>query len=222
MPSTLLSNRKRVLNTLDAFPDSFLHLVDDEQRISLSIYRLLGQAEPVPPVNVARHCGVAEDRVRERLDAWPGVYRDNEGSIVGYWGLAIAEMTHRLFLADRTVYAWCAWDALFIPELLGEPARVTSKSPVSGDPVHLAVSPDHVDSATNMYVSFLEPEEGKLTEDVIGSFCHYVHFFPSVDEGRQWVADHPGTFLLTLAHAFELGRRKNARQYPNLLHPRDS
>jgi len=40
-------------------------------------------------------------------------------------------MPHALQFDGRTLYAWCAWDTLFLPELLGRPARVTSTDPVS-------------------------------------------------------------------------------------------
>lgn len=38
-----------------------------------------------------------------------------------------------------------------------------------------------------------------------------------LEEAWQWTAEHLGTYLLPLEEAFELGRRKNARQYE--LHP---
>ena len=40
---------------------------------------------------------------------------------------------------------------------------------------------------------------------------HYVLFFTAAEAGpARWVGVHPGTFLLSLADAFELGRRFNA------------
>jgi hypothetical protein len=56
-----------------------------------------------------------------------------------------------------------------------------------------------------------------VQEDVISNFCHHVFFFSALEAGRHWVAEHPGTFLVTLAVAFELAGRKNASQYPDVL-----
>ena len=50
-------------------------------------------------------------------------------------------------------------------------------------------------------VSFLRPEEGKIREDLIGHFCHYVHFFCSEQAGMEWSAEHKGTFILSLREA---------------------
>jgi transposase InsO family protein len=41
-------------------------------------------------------------------------------------------------------------------------------------------------------------------------FCHHVLFFASPEAGSQWVDEHPGTFLLGLADAFDVGRRFDA------------
>lgn len=219
MSTILLTDPERVRHALDAFPETFLNLSRDEQRVSLAIYRRLATGEPASPAAIAVAAGVTEERVNELLDGWPGVYRDTKGLVVGYWGLAISEMNHRVELERSTVYGWCAWDVLFIPALLGQTATVTSKSPVSGEEIHLTVLPDGARSADDkeIFVSFLEPDEEKLTEDVVGAFCHYVFFFASLEEGQEWTAAHPGTYLLTLDQAFELGRSKNARQYPDAL-----
>lgn len=55
-------------------------------------------------------------------------------------------------------------------------------------------------------VSFLIPT-GRWDDDVVKGFCHYVLYFASEEAGRQWVAAHPGTFLLSVEQAFEVARR---------------
>lgn len=219
MSTNTLADADPIAQALDAFPASFLNLSRDEQQVSLAIYRLLATGEPVPPEAIAAEAGVAVKRVGELLDQWMGVYRDAQGRVVGYWGLALSETHHGLAVAGRTLYAWCAWDALFLPALLGQTAEVTSKSPVTGEVIHLTVSPEGASrvDGRDVYVSFLEPDQEKLAEDVIGSFCHYIFFFASLEEGRQWTRAHPGTYLLTLDQAFELGHRKNRRQYLDVL-----
>ncbi|MGH7575101.1 MAG: organomercurial lyase [Longimicrobiales bacterium] len=44
-------------------------------------------------------------------------------------------MHHRFEIDARTLGTWCAWDSLFIPELLGEAARVQSTDPETGEVV---------------------------------------------------------------------------------------
>jgi alkylmercury lyase len=219
MSEILVTDPDRILEALNAFPETFLILSQDEQRVSLAIYRLLGVGEPVPLAAIAVASDVAEERVHELLETWPGVYLDSEGRVIGYWGLGISETNHRIELAGSTVYGWCAWDVLFIPALLGQAAEITSHSPVTGEAIRLTVSPNGVigTDGKDVYVSFLKPDEDEVSADLVGSFCQYVFFFTSLKEGEGWTAAHPDTYLLTLDQAFGLGRLKNARQYPDML-----
>ena len=58
------------------------------------------------------------------------------------------------------MWTWCAWDSLFIPEILGRSARVTSPDPETGEIVRLVVTPDGIKSVVpdGAVVSFIQPE----------------------------------------------------------------
>ena len=108
-----------------------------EQRLAIELYRLLAQGQPVEPERLSRHAAVPLEGVTGHLSSWPGVYRDTEGRVIGFWGLTIAEMPpHRLEVNGQTLWTWCAWDALFIPMILGAPVRVDSICATTGEPSH--------------------------------------------------------------------------------------
>jgi alkylmercury lyase len=88
------------------------------------------------------------------------VHADEQGHIIGFGGLAVAQMHHRFEVDGRTLWTWCAWDTLFIPEILGKPARVTSADPENGGLIRLLVSPYRIESAEpeDAVVSFLLPD----------------------------------------------------------------
>jgi alkylmercury lyase len=187
-------------------------LGDDERELAHTIYRLLAEGKPVAPADVARSANTDLDRVQRTLDGWTGVYRDDDGRIIGFWGLALPEMEHRFEVDGRTLYTWCAWDPLFIAPLLSTTARVTSKCPVTGETITLVVAPDgvrEVDPPTAV-LSFLKPTP-EMKADVIASFCHYVLLFASAEAAEAWIADNPGTFVLDIDDGFELGRRTLGR-----------
>jgi len=164
------------------------------REISLDIYRRLARGAPVVL------CEAAAARVRK----WPGVYYDSRGRIVGYWGLSLAPMRHRLRIGARELFAWCAWDTLFLPAVLGTRIEVESER------VHLVVSPEKVEAADppGLLVSFVVPSGEGVRADIITSFCHHVHFYTSETAEKP-----PGAFLLSLAEAFEVGRLLNRRRY---------
>lgn len=128
-------------------------------------------------------------------------------------------MAHRFEANGRTLHTWCAWDALCLPALLGDTARVESTCPVTRERISLTVTPARIAEAVppDVVLSFPSCASSRVRHDVIANFCHYVFFFGPAQAGDRWVRGHPGTFLRSLAEAFELGRLKNASQYRDVL-----
>jgi len=206
--------------TAAALVGFFPALNPEAQQMSLERYRLLEKGEPVPIHRLAERLARHSDEVAKTLRTWPGVFFDQHGNVIGYWGLSPTyETTHRLRTDGRTLYAWCAWDTLFLPALLGKSAEVESASPRTRTSIRVTVAPDGVRNVEpdGVVMSFVMPDRDKLQENVLTSFCHFLHFFPSRDEGEAWVAEHPGARVLSLAAAFELGRHKNRLQYPDFV-----
>jgi alkylmercury lyase len=147
----------------------------------------------------------------------PGLFRDDARRIVGFWGMSIRDIgPHRMHIDGVELTARCAWDTLFIPELLARPVDTRSHSPLDGDPVALRVGPERVDcpSSQALVVSMLPARESR---DFIHTFCRQIHFFASEAEGERWIAARDGAFLMPLADAFELGRRVNHARFGSAL-----
>lgn len=185
----------------------------EEQEAGVAVYRLLSQGTPVGEGDVAAalewDSGRATD-VLGRANLRSITYRDAEGRIVGFGGLAIPRMAHRFRLDKTTLHTWCAWDSLFVPVVLGRQAEVESEVP-GGGLVRLVVGPEgviDVDPA-GAVMSFLLPTADAFDDDALkamASFCHFIFFFPDEASGEAWCASHPGTMVLSLGEAFELGR----------------
>jgi alkylmercury lyase len=102
--------------------------------------------------------------------------------------------------------------------ILAKTASVQSEDAHTGAPIRLTVAPDRVMAVAprGTVVSMLEPRADMLA-DVVTRLCHYIHFFASEASGRAWIGKHPGTVLLSLEDAFELGRRTNQMRYGEAL-----
>jgi alkylmercury lyase len=179
-----------------------------EQRLALQLYRMLLAGRPVATADLATAVGADVGFVERALGGWPGVFRDRKGQIVGFWGLAIRGMPHRLTTDQGEITTWCALDPLIIAPLVTDEAHVESGDPVSGEPIRLTVTPNGVRdlAPSEARVSMLAPD-GPFGHDVVESFCHFVHFFASEATAQRWVTDHPGTFTLTVDEAFEVATR---------------
>jgi alkylmercury lyase len=193
--------------------ESMPDLDDEERRLALTIYRLLAEGRPVRPERIAESAGLDRAAVDRALEEWPGTFRDEQGCVVSFWGLAQPEMPHRFEVDGARLHAWCAWDTLFLPALIRRTARVSSQCPVTGEMISLRVAPDGVEalSPEGAVVSMLVPADG-FDADLIQSFCHHVHFFASPEAGEDWIAEREDAFLLTVDEAFRLGELWNQRR----------
>ena len=128
----------------DRFVACFPKLNAEERKIFVALYRLLALGEPVPPLHIALRAGAAVQQVNALPDAVPAVYRE-DGKVIGFWGLALRELSKHCFqTGGRTLYTWCAWDALFIPMILGQTAEVESEDARTGTTIRLTVAPGSV------------------------------------------------------------------------------
>jgi alkylmercury lyase len=192
----------------------------EEQRAAITLYRELAKGAPVTVGQFAKALDVPSTTAGELLGRDPFrkfVYPDPDGRVVGFGGLAVAPMHHRFEVGGRVLWTWCAWDGLFIPEILGDAARLGSSDPETGETVRLTVAPGEITSVEpkTALVSFLLPDtrEWGTAANVMANFCHFVFFFTSRGSGARWVARHDGTFLYSLEEAAELARRANARNF---------
>jgi alkylmercury lyase len=204
--------------TVEAFPT--LNLL--ERRVSLQLYRLLAEGHPVPRGTLARRLGISVETVNGILDRWLGVFADSRRRIVGYWGLALPAAyasPHELTIGGQKLSAWCAWDTLFLPQLLGQTAEIESASPDQGATVRLTVTPERVERVqpVGARMSYLLPDATAVQKDVVGTFCHFIHFFASRQAGESWAAQHSRIILLSIDEACALARRKNEMQYGEVL-----
>ena len=207
--------RPTVETLVDQLLKVFPALDEIDQKLSLALYRRLAKGLPVALSAIAAEVEVPITQVEPRVERWPGVYYDDERRVVGYWGLSLKPMSHQLRVDGRKLFARCAWDTLFLPELLGQTAEVLSVCRASGEAVRLCVSHRAVERAEprEMVVSFLFPDESAVRHDVISNFCHYVHFFVSSKDAQPWLAQNSGAFVLSLDEAFEVGQRRNRALY---------
>jgi alkylmercury lyase len=190
----------------------------EEQRAAVALYRELTRGKPVDDAQLASTLGLSIAEIRALLEREPIkslVYADDQGRVLGFGGLATTSMHHRFEVDDRARSTWCAWDSLFIPEILGCPARVSSVDPESGEIIRLILTLERIESVEPIgtLMSFIRPDAHVFctsAANVMAKFCHFFFFFASRSSGERWVGRNPGTFLLSLDDAFGLAKRFNA------------
>jgi alkylmercury lyase len=188
-------------------------LSEDEQRLAVAVLRLLAAGRPVSVAAAAEAAALPAADADSVMRSWPAAFRDDEDQVVGFWGLALGRMPpHRVQHAGVELSAWCAFDPLYLARVIGD-LQVATADPVTGEAITYRVSRDGAITAAShpdAMLSFLRPDQ-PWGDDVQTTFCHYVHHFTSPGTARQWTADHPGTFVISIGDAAELARRHAAR-----------
>jgi alkylmercury lyase len=125
-PSELIGLGDTLARAMPSFDET-------EQRLAVELYWELASGEPVSTTWLAARIGLPEEEVSAILGRWPGVYRDSHEAVIGFLGLTLAEMPpHRFEVGGQQLWTWCAWGSLFIPIILGKPARVESVCATTG------------------------------------------------------------------------------------------
>ncbi len=210
------------LEAAAAMMDSVPSLGESAKRLARVLYRQLALAEPVRLESLGEALGAPVAEITalledEQLKGW--TFYDDNGSVIGFRGLAVREMPHRFEVDGRTLYTWCAIDSLFIPEMLGTSAKVQTRDPHTGTAIRLTVTPDGVESVepADAVMSLLIADTEVVKTDptkVMASFCHHIFYLESPESGAAWAAQHgEGAFIVTLDEAFALGRRFNRAQF---------
>jgi hypothetical protein len=126
---------------------------------------------------------------------------------------------HQPTVGGLKLSAWCAWDTLFLPQILGKTVEIESTSPSSQSLVRLIVSPhriERIDPVTTQ-VSFVLPDVTNIHDNVVTAFCRFVHFFRSRKEAESWAAYDARIFILSVHEASRVARLKNEAQYNQVL-----
>jgi alkylmercury lyase len=168
--------------------------------------RLLSDGEPVALEQLAAAASWSVDAVEVALGEQTSAERDDQGLLVGL-GLTLRPTTHRFTVGGRTLFAWCASDALMFPVILGRPGAIESTCPQTGRAICIELTLETVAQVEppDVVVSAVRPA-GRLA-DVRSAICRHGHFFSSATAATLWAYEHPEGELHSVEDAFRLDRQ---------------
>jgi alkylmercury lyase len=165
---------------------------------------LLARGKPASPEEIAATSAKSPEEVRAALERFPSAEWDEQGRVVGL-GLTLQLTPHRLELEGRTLFAWCALDALLFPILLERPASIESPCRGTGELVHIEV--------TSAGIEMVEPTAAVVSIVAardLANFrrvnCNNAHFFSSPEASSRWLERHPEATILSVEDAFRLAQ----------------
>lgn len=167
------------------------------------LIELLSRGNAVSLEDIASAGGWPMQKLREDLADHPSVEYDDNGHIIGF-GLTLRSTPHRFDFQGRTVYGWCASDALSFPFLLGKSGVVSSLCPVTNKEIRIKVTPESVLAVEppEAVVSSVRPNE--KVKDIRKEICSVGLFFSSREVAKDWLIAHHDGFLQSVEEDFQV------------------
>ncbi len=195
--------KEAMLSAYDQIPKEAMEL---DLRVTVQTIRLLSEGQPVPAGRLADAWDMSQDQVRmilEQASSTGKAQLDGEGNLIG-GVLSLLPTTHKVRVNDNDLYAWCAYDAIFIPGVIGKIAQIESTDPVNGEAIRMTITPHGVIdlSPEDSVVSVVSPEVEGVGPD--SPRCSQILFFTSRKSAETWLKDRPGVEILTVEQVFEI------------------
>ena len=183
----------------------------DERRISKFLYQNLALGKSISVGTIAKFLQIPLQDTRAHLKQMKYVEYDAAGEISAYRGVTLNPTKHYLVHNNVNIYTWCAFDTLFLAELLAEPVRIFSNCPTCGKAVACEISDrnliNSIDSA--LVMSFIIPSKVDLSDNLQNAFCCKVHFFCNQQCGNEWLNLSPEIVFFDLVESLEIARERN-------------
>jgi alkylmercury lyase len=169
------------------------------------IQGLAETGQSLAPLSLASRLQVSLESLATSLAHVPDTEFDNEGNIVG-WGMTLVPTQHQFWVKGRSLFTWCAFDAVLFPSLLQTRAHVQSICQTTRQPITFLATPEDIADLTpaTSVLSLILPSARCAC--VRGTFCEQSHFFQTKEAASPWIALHPDAVLLSVERAAALGR----------------
>ncbi len=179
-------------------------------RLQVQAIRALAEGQPVSAQRLSADLGLPVEQVEAIIGQLgsAGVEVDSKGRLVGVV-LTLNPTPHRFRVEGNDLYAWCAIDTLFLPAYLEETAQVESTCPVTGEVIHLTITPTGVASYSpgSTVISLIDPRKVSCsTRGPQSAVCSQMHFFHSREAAETWQVDHPGVIICSIDEAYRVAQ----------------
>lgn len=199
----------------------FLAVQPDLIPLSLVLYRRLGEGVAVQRETLADDLGIPAADVGRLLAKLPPstVDIDQDGSVIAFGGLSIAEGNHEFHVDGRELYTWCVFDGLFLPQLLEKPATLITRCPITGSKIEIDLTRERIIrvNPAQPVMSLVAPESEACCDDLRGAFCNHVNFFSDQVVFATWAAEKTDVTSVSVERAHSLAMQRNRLRYRQYL-----
>lgn len=169
-------------------------------------FERLRHGAPVAVADMVGGSPTGPERARQTLETLVarGMAQVSGDRLIAIDGLSVVSTRHRMRLAGKAVFTWCAADSVGIPAALEEDAEIETTCPHCSKEIRIWVRAGQPHAHADVVLWL--PTCG--CSNVAQEFCPDVNFFCAVDHLASWRAarDSGDGDILSVQQVAELGR----------------
>tara|TARA_R110002049_G_scaffold303028_1_gene496992 strand:+ start:2651 stop:3250 length:600 start_codon:yes stop_codon:yes gene_type:complete len=166
----------------------------------VNIHEALLKGNPIPIANYYDLVGLNREKADALLEMLGECNENNQ--ITAFSGLSLTPTPYKFIVQNKTLYTWCALDAILFTEWLDVSSQIISHDPIDNAAIELNIEGDHLMS-TDPYPLYISLVDTMDNCNIKGSFCNHVSFWASEQTANQWLKDNPTGKIVTIDDFFE-------------------
>jgi len=198
--------REKTRQALEGLPEG---AYEAELRLQVVALQFLSKGEPVSPESLVEAWGMPIENVHaifEQASALGTLQLDDSGNMVGT-AISLVPSSHKFQIDGKKLYAWCAYDAIYAPGVIGKNAIIDSVDPISNELIRIKVSPEGVtESEPKEIFATVVGMEADARGGAESPRCNQMQFFVSEENASRWATDHSGVSIMTVDQLFDVAR----------------
>ena len=205
-------------STIEQLRNLLPDLKTEERQISKILYQKLALGKSVSIETISNELQKSIQDIQDYLNQMEYVEYNVTNEISAYRGVTLRQTTHCVFHNAFKVFTWCAFDTLFLADLLDKPVKITSNCPTCNKAITIN-KPDRDHKSlkeTNTVMSFIIPDKVDYCEDLQSAFCCKVHFFCNGQCGSEWINLSSEIGFFNLEESIVIAEERNRRFMGNV------
>jgi alkylmercury lyase len=201
----------KVQSTVEQLQKLVPKLAKEKRHISKILYQKLALGSSVSIEAIAIELHKSPQEVKDHLGKMEYVEYSASGEILAYRGVTLNQTKHLLLHNNAKIYTWCAFDTLFLAELLIGPVSISSSCPTCHKTITCEVTNGVLTTLnrTETVMSFIIPSKEDYFENLRSAFCCKVHFFCDEQCGNGWENLLPEIDFIGLAESLVIAVERN-------------
>jgi hypothetical protein len=188
-------------------------LSDDHRYFSTTIVKKLSDGSSFSVAELDEILHIPIRRIKKLISKRPHTNFSSEKNIIEHNGFTSEETKIKIHKENDSIfYASNAWQSLGMSVLLKKNLVISTTCQFSGEEINIEIPEyGYETDCDEIMVSFLSLND--LSLDKINNISNWSFFIKGVQQGEEWIQDHPDKLLMPLSLAYQSARDTTVKLY---------